>query len=266
MYPYLKSRVSNLKAYRFSLIWTILAVILLSVVPEKKARYLMPVLIPLAINTGFYLEYLIRNFKNLKDKRETFPVYFNFGLIAFIGILFPFSAIFIGHLLQGVYLFWFILASLLQITLAILILTNLRRKLFDRVIYLCIVFMASLLITVLPLSDIQKKTNYTPISNLKEVVDEQDLKVFSMNYIAPEIIWQYGDKIISIKNEAGIINLPEESKFGLLSNEIDQNDLKTLENKFIIEKKETYDLNIPDENSKKYNVRLKSDFYILTKR
>ena len=266
LYPYLKSRVSNLKAYHFTLLWTIFSVILLSIVPEKKARYLMPVLIPLAINTGFYIEYLVLNFKYIKDKRETVPVYFNFGLIAFIGILFPFSAFLIGHLLYGIYLYWFILTSLLLITLAILILTNLRRKLFDRVFYLCIVFMASLLITALPLSEIQKQPNYMAISNLKEEAAKQGLKIFSMNYIAPEFIWQYGDKIPSIKNELDKIDLPEESKFGLLSNYIDQSDLKTLENEFIIEKKETYDLNIPNENSKKYNDRLKSDFYILTKR
>ena len=69
IYPYLKTRVSNLKAYRFTFFWTIIAVILLSVIPEKKSRYLMPVLIPLAFNTGFYIEYLIREFKNLKDRK-----------------------------------------------------------------------------------------------------------------------------------------------------------------------------------------------------
>ena len=88
LYPYLKSRVSNLKAYKFSFFWTILAVILLSIIPEKKSRYLMPVLIPLAINIGFYIDYLIREFKNLKDKKETFPVYFQFGLIATVASVF----------------------------------------------------------------------------------------------------------------------------------------------------------------------------------
>ena len=36
LYPYLKTRVVNLKAYRFSLWWTLAAVILLSLIPEKK--------------------------------------------------------------------------------------------------------------------------------------------------------------------------------------------------------------------------------------
>ncbi|EPR72092.1 putative membrane protein [Winogradskyella psychrotolerans RS-3] len=77
LYPYLKTRVTNLKAYRFTFFWTIFAVILLSVIPEKKSRYLMPVLIPLALNIGFYMEYLIREFKNLKDKKKRFLYIFN---------------------------------------------------------------------------------------------------------------------------------------------------------------------------------------------
>ena len=96
LYPYMKSRVSNLKAYRFSFFWTLIAVVLLSVIPEKKSRYLMPVLIPLALNIGFYINYLIRAFKNMKDKREAIPVYFSFGLIGIIGILFWMSEFFIG--------------------------------------------------------------------------------------------------------------------------------------------------------------------------
>ena len=94
LYPYLKTRVANLKAYRFSLIWTFAAVVLLSCIPEKKSRYLLPVLIPLALNTSFYIEYLVRRFSVLKDKRETFPVFFNFGIIATVA---PCQAVQLWH-------------------------------------------------------------------------------------------------------------------------------------------------------------------------
>ena len=70
LYPYLKNRVFNKKAYLFTLLWTIISVVLLSLIPEKKSRYLLPVLIPMALNTGFYIEYLFRKFKELKDKKR----------------------------------------------------------------------------------------------------------------------------------------------------------------------------------------------------
>ena len=265
VYPYLKSRVCNLKAYRFSLLWTILAVILLSIVPEKKARYLMPVLIPLAINTGFYIEYLIRSFKSLKDKRETLPVYFNFGLIASIGILFPLIGFSFGQFLTGKFLFWFIIASIVLVTIGALMLIHLRRKSIKHVFYLCVALMASILITVLPLSEMQVYSGYNPISNLKEDAQNNGLKVYSLNTVAPELIWQFGDKIPSIKTDEGQINLPNDSKFGLLANGINIEDLTVLESQYSIEKKSTYDLNITGKSSKKYNQRLVSDYYLLKK-
>ncbi|NJW55184.1 hypothetical protein HC175_19915, partial [Salinimicrobium sp. CDJ15-91] len=97
LYPYMKSRVSNKKAYKFALLWTLSAVILLSIIPEKKSRYLLPVLIPMALNTGFYIEYLFRCFKTL-EKKEKWVVYFIHGLIAVIGLAFPVAGYFLLEL------------------------------------------------------------------------------------------------------------------------------------------------------------------------
>lgn len=266
LYPYLKSRVSNLKAYQFSLLWTIVAVVLLSLIPEKKSRYLMPVLIPLAINTGFYITYLIKNFKFIKNTKELFPVYFNFGLIALIGIAFPVSSLFIGPFLGGTSLYWFLLASLVLVTIGILIIIQLKRKNIKMVFYLCIAFIVSILITVLPLSNVQKQDHYNPVSILKEEASKQGINVYSINYIAPEIIWQFGGKIPSIKDENDEIIFPKESTFGILSNKINQEDLTVLEEKYHLEKKTSYDLNTFDTLSKKYNNRLKADYYVVTER
>ena len=42
MYPYLKNKVSDKKAYRLTFLWTIFSVILLSIIPEKKRDTLCP--------------------------------------------------------------------------------------------------------------------------------------------------------------------------------------------------------------------------------
>src|SRR5690606_15049387 len=41
LYPYLKNRVSNKKTYQLTFLWTIFSLILLSIIPEKKAKYLV---------------------------------------------------------------------------------------------------------------------------------------------------------------------------------------------------------------------------------
>ena len=83
-YPYFKSKVDNKKLYKFSWLWTVLAVILLSAIPEKKSRYLVPVLFPLALNLAQVLLYQFRTKK--LDIVSRIAMKFHYVLIFCIGI------------------------------------------------------------------------------------------------------------------------------------------------------------------------------------
>ena len=145
LYPYLKKRVANLKAYRFSLLWTLFAVVLLSIIPEKKSRYLMPVLIPLAINTGFYIEYLFREFKNLTSKREKWPIYFNFSLSALLSIAAPVGVYIFFKEYMAVSNFFFLASCMILPFLGISVFIQLYRRNIRKVFYLSIMLYASIL-------------------------------------------------------------------------------------------------------------------------
>jgi len=262
LYPYLKNRVSNLKAYKFSLLWTVIAVVLLSLVPEKKSRYLMPVLIPLAINIGFYIEYLFRRFKDLKDKRETFPVYFNFGLIALIAIGFPIAIYFIlGEQLEGRW-FLFILSSILMLTIGVLIILQLKKRNFQGLFLLTIGFFVITFIFGLPLLKPIIGIQNNPISNL----EKDELKIYGFSNVSPEMVWHYGTTIPEIKFKDGAYEFPDEQKFGILAYDISEKDWKLLVSNYTVEKAETFDLNTVPKDSRRHNSRLINDFYILTKR
>jgi len=266
LYPYLKSRVSNLKAYKLSLLWTIIAVVLLSLIPEKKPRYLMPVLIPLAINIGFYIEYLIRTFKDLDKRKETFPVYFNFGLIAIIGIAFPFLGFKFGSQLTETLLIWFILASALLFPIGVLIIIHLKRKNIKNVFYLCVAFAIGGFITVLPLSKIQVQPGFKSVSDLKEESEKENLKVYSLGYVSPELIWHFGDKIPQIKVNDSTYHFPEADKFGVLARNSNPTEFLSLKEKYTILHRDTYDLNRPNPDKKGYKDRLVNYYYVLTKK
>jgi len=65
IYPYAKSRVNTIDGnYRFLWLWVILTIVLLSLIPEKKERYLMPALISKSLLVAYYLRYLIKKNKN----------------------------------------------------------------------------------------------------------------------------------------------------------------------------------------------------------
>jgi 4-amino-4-deoxy-L-arabinose transferase-like glycosyltransferase len=258
LYPYLKSRVSNLKAYRFSFFWTIIVVILLSIIPEKKSRYLMPVLIPLAFNIGFYIDYLIREFKNLKDKRETFPVYFQFGLIALTASLFWVIWFFSKVELEGIALGRFVITALMLLGIGILIFKHLKTKNIKVVFYLVIAFMLTIGFVALPIAKMHAQEDYKPVSELQQ----SNFKLYHLDYVAPEVIYNYGDKIPSIKTDEGYV-LPSETKFGLLANNVNPETILILSNIYTIEYIETYDLNF---SSNGYKNRLTNKLYMLTRR
>ena len=266
LYPYLKTRVSNLKAYQFTLFWTLAAVVLLSLIPEKKSRYLMPVLIPLALNTGFYVEYLIRQFKDLKDKRETIPVYFNFGLIGIIGLIFFISGFSLGPFLRNQILVWFVMAAIVLFATGFFILKYLKTKTIKTVFYLTIVFVVSAFVFVAPLSKIQGQPGYQSISGLKDDLNKDGTKLYALGYVSPEMIWYFGDKIKSLEVNDSILVLPEENTFGLLARQLDLRAKSQLEDNYSIDEKTVYDLNRTPPNGKQYNTRLVTSYYILTKR
>lgn len=63
-YKYSKSRINLKGNYKFLLSWLIAAIVLLSIVPTKKERYLLPALIPMALICGYLVHSIYINFKN----------------------------------------------------------------------------------------------------------------------------------------------------------------------------------------------------------
>lgn len=74
------------KEYRFAIIWLFAMLILLSIIPEKKTRYLLPISIPSAILTALYIYYSI---KEMTAKGEKILFKINSLLIALIFAAIP---------------------------------------------------------------------------------------------------------------------------------------------------------------------------------
>jgi 4-amino-4-deoxy-L-arabinose transferase-like glycosyltransferase len=265
LYPYLKDRVFNKKAYLFTFLWTLTAVILLSIIPEKKSRYLLPVLIPMALNTAFYIEYLFRSFKELKDWRETYPVYFNFGLIAVIGIVFPIGGyFFLKDGLAGKWI-WFVLLSAALLAIGILIFRNLFRKKIKSVFYLTIVFITAIIAFGMPMAKaLTINPEYKPLSELKEWQAEKNVDVYEFTYFTPEMIWDYGSPIeVLAKN--GTVTIPSEASFAVLVSKEDTAYFHATFKEYIIKKVIRYDMNPKGTDSPSHRPRLYRDLYLLTK-
>ena len=262
LFPYMTKRVTDKKLYKFSFFWTIIAVILLSLIPEKKSRYLVPVLFPMAINTGFYIEYLIREFKQLKSKKEILPVYFSFGLFGLIGVLFPVIVYFLlKDNLDGLWLH-FVIASVLLFIIGLLIIKYLKNKKIKNVFYSMIAFMVAISVFALPLQKaLYNNSNFHQITHLKDTVEsERNIKSYSFGELTPELLWYYDSNITNIyKNDT--YQLPFDKQFGLLIDENNVDQLKKLPSNYIVEEIGEFDLNY----FKKKRKRLIRKYYLITK-
>ena len=267
-YPYLKTRVSNLKAYQFTLIWTLVSLILLSIIPEKKSRYLLPVLIPMALNTGFYIEYLIRNFKNISLKKEKIEIYFAFGLIVIICFAIPVALfIKIKNNIAG-FEFWIIGLTLSLFILGCVLIQNLRNKNFLNVFYAVVGVQVAVILFGVPLSKaVLVNPDYHSAQELKNFEKELNIKTYEMSSFTPEIVWDYGHSIPVVLNEkTNILNLPLENKFGILASKRDSILSKNKLENYNLKKITTVDLNRVPKESKKHNDRLFRIYYLATKK
>ncbi|MBX2828008.1 MAG: glycosyltransferase family 39 protein [Flavobacteriaceae bacterium] len=265
LYPYLKNRVFDKKAYLFTFLWTMGSVVLLSIIPEKKSRYLLPVLIPMAMNTAFYIEYLFRSFAELQDKRQTIPVYFNFGLIASIGIVFPIGGyLFLKDNLAGQWL-WFALLSIALFSIGFLMFKHLIKKRMVPVFFLTIIFIASILCFGMPMARaLTVNPEFKGLSKLNDWQQETELPVYEYAGFTPELIWDYGKPIEVLKQE-GIVKVPSESSFGLLVPEEHLNEFRNSFPDYSIEKVTRYDMNPKGPGERSHRPRLWRDLYKVTK-
>lgn len=262
LYPYLKTRVSNLKAYQFSLIWTLLALIFLSVIPEKKVRYLVPVLIPLALNTGFYIEYLMRCFNTTLRKCERVMVYIFSGIIAFVGIAYPVALFFVLKEKYESHLLLCIFSSFALLFCAGLIIRGLVKYNFETVFYSMIALFAAAIFALVPLSkEIVFNPDYSPAKNALKYEDQFGVKTYSLTAVGPEIVWDFGKPIPVIGKEGEEPLMPSEKKIGLM---VDVKDSALIEQKFPdYQIKKLYRINV---NYKKgLKERLAKDYYLFSK-
>ncbi|WP_435579634.1 ArnT family glycosyltransferase [Gilvibacter sp.] len=216
LYPYLKKRVSDPKGYLFSLLWTLLSVVLLSIIPEKKSRYLLPVLIPMAWNTSFYLEYLIEKFKELTDWKEKVGPYLHFGILGTVGLLFPLGGYYLLQDHLNGYWVWFVLLSLSLVVIGFFIWRSLIRKQIQKALVFSVALVMAVICFGLPLAEtLSYNPKYQALSSLHQLEEQEELPVFEYDFFTPELIWDYQGIIPVIKNQ-GEFFWPEQDAFGVL--------------------------------------------------
>ena len=201
IFPYARTRINRFGNYNFLAIWILSSLILLSLFPEKKERYLLPLLLPLAIITAFYVRYLIIAFKEGSFSVADFLLFrLHVVLISLISAALPIG---IFVLLKGEKrpdLFSFSLITILFWSLAIFIASSLSQKNAFRLWSGMVAMVLAVCLAIMPLANKIAITNpsFRSYQELCHRADLKDAKFFFNGEIPGkfiEVIWNSGHEI-----------------------------------------------------------------------
>jgi len=257
IYPYLKKKTFHLKAYRLFFFWTIFSVILLSFIPEKKERYLLPVMIPMASTTAFFLYYLAKNKHTLKFSEHLLARTI-YGLIALVALWLPVGLFFFTKITVS---FSSLALSLLSVGIGVFICIQLKKKHYEKTFFSTVGFMAIFAFFGIPMimNIFPKNNHYISIDSFKEEVKQYNLPLFEYHFYSPEFWFGYGEKI---KNFETINKQNIPAKFLMIAHD-EKWMREELEERYEIKKIRHFDHNLFGKKTNNYTHRLIYTLYQL---
>lgn len=257
--PLFKKTKWRYSKHKFSYLWTMISLLLLSLIPEKKSRYLLPVLFPLAIATAVYLYYWLLH-PNRKDTWSKI----NLGVIRWTPIVLSILVFSVTNYLVITEKWeWHILQpiALGAVCFSLFIVLMYYRKKLQSSLYAYSVLCIAIVWFGVPYA-FSNYTNdaYQPISAIHSYEKELKLITYAMSDPTPEFVWDYGAKIAvwptdrkeSLKENLGIL--------------VNKEDLDVFHNTFkdkCLEHITRIDMNNAAVGSKNHRERLYIDYYLV---
>ncbi len=202
--------VDKIGNYKFSISWVIAAIVLLSIIPTKKERYLLPALIPMAFAVSYFIYGIYK-----KVKHDSLSKYESFVVKLFIYILTAVTLIgSIGLIIlfresvDYTIIITFVIVGILGITGILLF----RKSSYERLFFIPIGIVCVICIGATP-KLVQWFYNYDEFKSLAEIQNIEELKELPI-YIEwqvfdPKIVWLAGKATKSMNS----ISYLDKSKF-----------------------------------------------------
>ncbi|MDR0983131.1 MAG: glycosyltransferase family 39 protein [Culturomica sp.] len=253
VWTYWKKRMQDKKLYMFSIIWTVAALILLSIVPEKKSRYLLPTLIPAALNVGMYIYYCTQ--RMTKGEGRLFRL--NATIIVAVLTALPVGLYIVFFQKGYIGLPLYLLISILALTIAgtiIYFLYNRREiKVMQTFYGLIAVMILVESLCFIPVSKMFINDNFHSISEVRKIPEVANLPFYHIKdeFLRIELVYE-ADKIIRPLDINDNENLKELTPFVLVSSAHADEMIKA--GNFIFEDIGVYDNNWRKKGEKGYNL------------
>jgi len=198
--PYGRKVTGDIKSYKFLFFWVIFIFILLSVIPEKKDRYLLPITIPMSVMLGYFFSYLGKMFERQRcSVLEVVLVrlYFYLSLV-FTVLIVGASVYYVKNFHQSPYL---IVMTAVGLVSAFTMVMGYRAKDARSLFIGVFLVMATLVASLAPLGgEMSKDKDFmalVPYRGLEELA-KQDLYMTNINM---KLVWAMGRQIKNLDGD-----------------------------------------------------------------
>ena len=191
--PYWKKAIYDKRTYLFAIVWTLSALVLLSLMPEKKIRYLLPMMAPCALCVACLIEYL----ESSHDKFGVIMMSVTGYIVAIICLSLPVAVI----MLKWVSLPISIIIALCSVGLAIYLLRSTFKRQPKNIVYgICMLFMILECFLLKPIGNVFGNPDAHSISLTQTMPEVRDLPFYHSpnDKLRIEIVYEAGKDILPV--------------------------------------------------------------------
>lgn len=192
-YKYAQKKSESVKHYQFVLLWLVAIIVLLSLVPTKKERYVLPALIPMSLAVAYIVQSLYKTLKIEYSKYDKLVIRIVFYLLTIACIVGP---IVLSVLYKDTISMLSIVGFICTGITGIYGLIQLRKQQYKTLFYLPVIVVCCLCVFVTP-NVVQWSYHYDEFKNLEEIQQIQKLQPYPVVYTEnmhtdPKICWLVG--------------------------------------------------------------------------
>ena len=196
--PFSKPRVQTYLNYFFPLIWFLATLVLLSLIPSKKERYLMPASIPMSMMIGLLVHSVYKRYQLYQQtKGDRLLINLHTGLMVFMSLTVPVAFYFLDKNTQMSILSWSGLVAVYAIIIWLVYKAGKNRRIIS-LFALTQVFMCISIVLLWPGISMKdhKNKEFKSIRELRHVHNVSGLEFYSPSPVSFRAVWDIGQKVL----------------------------------------------------------------------
>ncbi|MEM9025103.1 MAG: hypothetical protein AAGB22_15255, partial [Bacteroidota bacterium] len=199
--PYARKRFGGKRDFRFLMTWVLLALVLISAVPTKKERYLLPLFVPMALCISALLRYLIKAYRKHQEDRWDRLLVGLHGWILGLGLILAPAGFYHFLFAPGtIGLTLMIVFSAVAVLTGIALLVFLRQRAIQRMVFASVFTVAFVTVLLLP----YLPRLYYQYPEFRDVGDVQHIsEVMAHPFYSPtefnmKLVWAVGKPVVPL--------------------------------------------------------------------